>query len=1040
MTKFKFRTCLILSVLMAISLIFGIGAFAFAAEGTSENAVDGNGWNTKVTRGDALVEAGHREDAEYYTTYTDLQSGDVIKYASSLKTKKVDYLVRTTPIRFDISAKGEGSVMWTLNADSTTGERKIVFGGITDIGGTALRNAVGINTYGVNVPVVQEGKNLSIVFEGLHLYGGTIFYDLGNGFNKLGATEIKFDQPDTEGSETVWTPEDFYLEITVSGKVDEITVKAGEGDLFTKADGNWAWPGYQDGFKPTGVFEKGILQAANAQPDVAHFLAFKGYPVTFSVSQGDAATPNAYVTIGGVRVDSDATAAGYLELGKYNYLIPRDAEDFSLKVCAADFAVTYQYKEEKLLDAYLKKGDKAYDKNFAIRGEKIVGWFTDEALQNPFDFNTVINESITLYAKTEKSLVVSFTDAEGTDYGFENVEANGTVSRPSDPTKDGMTFVDWYSDTEGKNVFDFTAPITQDTTVYALFGYNVTFRVLGFDDAAQAAVVPVVVGGYLKEENIPTFGKITGYPDFTTIKLGWYTDATMKTPVEFGGDGVQINKPVTYVAAVLDNDTAKNYVSPNEGGWDRNASGEKDAAGNMLTANSQMAQNIKYGSMEAMTTEDGSSKINLNYVGYIAGCRGFDASKDIFLTYTLDSKNESANDEDGPKHHMKEFFIGMFNSQTGALINQGQMHLNRFGAFAVFGHKINTDSQNSPSDGNKRLKYPLANQGAATNEFVYEEAKQVQLKISVGDTNTVIYQLQGGEWVDVGTLNVTRAMFPNGVYLALETTRITWMEMEATQISSITQGAVNGGTFEITTAEALEGKLYAGDRVYFNATANEGFVFTDQGVFANGVRLDVRQDEDKRYYFNMPFGVNEITVGFGLTVTFKADGVQTQTLDIVAGTCIDEFYVDDAPVKTGYVFSGWCTDEACTQIFDFENTPVTAPITLYAKYDAATYTITFMDGTSRYKTATAVFGEKYSEPEKPVKEGFAFEGWYSDSACTQKYDFSTTVSGNVTVYAKWTAVKEEPKGGCSGSVVTGTAVAGILVLAAACAVMRKKAK
>ena len=368
------------------------------------------------------------------------------------------------------------------------------------------------------------------------------------------------------------------------------------------------------------------------------------------------------------------------------------------------------------------------------------------------------------------------------------------------------------------------------------------------------------------------------------------------------------------------------------------------------------------------------------------------------------------------------------------------MHLNRFGAFAVFGHKINTDSQNSPSDGNKRLKYPLANQGAATNEFMYEEAKQVQLKISVGDTNTVIYQLQGGGWVDVGTLNVTRAMFPNGVYLALETTRITWMEMEATQISSITQGAVNGGTFEITTAEALEGKLYAGDRVYFNATANEGFVFTDQGVFANGVRLDVRQDDDKRYYFNMPFGVNEITVGFGLTVTFKADGVQTQTLDIVAGTCIDEFYVDDAPVKTGYVFSGWCTDEACTQIFDFENTPVTAPITLYAKYDAATYTITFMDGTSRYKTATAVFGEKYSEPEKPVKEGFAFEGWYSDSACTQKYDFSTTVSGNVTVYAKWTAVKEEPKGGCSGSVVTGTAVAGILVLAAACAVMRKKAK
>ena len=38
------------------------------------------------------------------------------------------------------------------------------------------------------------------------------------------------------------------------------------------------------------------------------------------------------------------------------------------------------------------------------------------------------------------------------------------------------------------------------------------------------------------------------------------------------------------------------------------------------------------------------------------------------------------------------------------------------------------------------------------------------------------------------------------------------------------------------------------------------------------------------------------------------------------------------PVREGYVFGGWYTDEACTEAFDFENAVVTEDMTLYAKW------------------------------------------------------------------------------------------------------------
>ena len=38
----------------------------------------------------------------------------------------------------------------------------------------------------------------------------------------------------------------------------------------------------------------------------------------------------------------------------------------------------------------------------------------------------------------------------------------------------------------------------------------------------------------------------------------------------------------------------------------------------------------------------------------------------------------------------------------------------------------------------------------------------------------------------------------------------------------------------------------------------------------------------------------------------------------------------------------------------------------------------------------------------PDRDGYEFAGWYTDVDLTKKYDFTTKVKGDITLYAKWT--------------------------------------
>ena len=114
---------------------------------------------------------------------------------------------------------------------------------------------------------------------------------------------------------------------------------------------------------------------------------------------------------------------------------------------------------------------------------------------------------------------LTFNSNLGSDVASVSEMANSSITRPADPTRSGYSFVNWHSDVELNNVFDFSSGISSNTIIYAKWQglpYTVTFdKQLGtsgdnsaeviFGSAMTSAVAPTRFGynfaGYFSQAN-----------------------------------------------------------------------------------------------------------------------------------------------------------------------------------------------------------------------------------------------------------------------------------------------------------------------------------------------------------------------------------------------------------------------------------------------------------------------------------------------------------------------------------------------------------
>lgn len=180
------------------------------------------------------------------------------------------------------------------------------------------------------------------------------------------------------------------------------------------------------------------------------------------------------------------------------------------------------------------------------------------------------------------------------------------------------------------------------------------------------------------------------------------------------------------------------------------------------------------------------------------------------------------------------------------------------------------------------------------------------------------------------------------------------------------------------------------------------------------------------------------------TITLDIDGKKEEVKTDVSGILIDV----KEPTKSGYRFLGWYIgdekvdlskpfEEDTTIVAKWEKIesdkdtnsttkptkPSTKPSTPTKpeKPTAIKYTVTFnSDGGSSVSKQTVVSGKTATKPSNPTKSGYTFKGWYLNGT---EYDFSSKVTKNITLTAKWEKNKvvsylvEKSEGSTEGQIV-----------------------
>ena len=127
--------------------------------------------------------------------------------------------------------------------------------------------------------------------------------------------------------------------------------------------------------------------------------------------------------------------------------------------------------------------------------------------------------------------VYVYLSADDTEYTFGVEYEKGAIpSRPGEPGREGMTFIDWYSDRAYKNRFDFTQPLYEDVDLFARFAPTEDVIGINVFDSPSA---DYPISGYLLVKG--DYAEYQPAPEIADdeVFFGWYTDRVLTNEFDF---------------------------------------------------------------------------------------------------------------------------------------------------------------------------------------------------------------------------------------------------------------------------------------------------------------------------------------------------------------------------------------------------------------------------------------------------------------------------------------------------------------------------
>ena len=224
----------------------------------------------------------------------------------------------------------------------------------------------------------------------------------------------------------------------------------------------------------------------------------------------------------------------------------------------------------------------------------------------------------------------------------------------------------------------------------------------------------------------------------------------------------------------------------------------------------------------------------------------------------------------------------------------------------------------------------------------------------------------GGVYLDSGTFTMTGGVIKDCAKYSVVLNENATMNANGGEIYGVVEVGKNS---YVTGLDGIAGVTVFRDNfwIYHNSAR------VDWGIFYGSITN----------YYDDPI--------IGLTVTYMNGETIYARQILPSGTLATR---PDAPTTTpGYTFGGW--NKVDGTAWNYASDKVTDNITLYAKWTANTYTITFdTAGGSEIAPITQDYGTAITAPADPTREGYTFIGWDREIP-------ETMPAENMTVTAQW---------------------------------------
>jgi len=509
-------------------------------------------------------------------------------------------------------------------------------------------------------------------------------------------------------------------------------------------------------------------------------------------------------------------------------------------------------------------------------------------------------------ANAVSSVTVTFDSNGGSSVPSQTVNSGTTATRPTNPTRSGYTFDNWYSNSGLTTVYNFSTPVTWNITLYAKW-----------NPVANPTEMVLYTGGYYHDYNSTSGDRKASYWKGTErIILPVPSNATFSEV-----SAITVADGIVYTAG---NYNVGVYLQDGGGDWVETACYWKGTE----RINLPVPSGTNFSRVSAITVVGGT----VYTVGYYTTLK--------------------------PAGYQR--WNGCYWRGTERIDLTSPAGANTFvypSAIAVAGGTVYTAGSYIDGDGNYK------------KELYWRGTEWTDLPVPSGSTEIDITAIT----VEGGTVYTTGSYY--NISIAGVDGNSSWMRAcywrgaeridlpipSVAWTSTASALAVSGGT--VHTAG-----WYYNDNIGTNPCYWRGTERTEIGPS-----------------FPITGGAPEVNAISVVGETIYIAGFDGGLMD-----GYNAWYL-----KNGHRYDIGEVNGVITCSFILERSSATV----------SSFTVTFdSNGGSSVPSQTINSGATATRPTNPTRSGYTFVDWYSNSGLTTVYNFSTPITGNITLYAKWNPI------------------------------------